>query len=406
MLGRVGLERAPELLALVAVHAAVQLRDARRRPCPAGAAASASQRWVSRYSVKTMTRSSFQCRRPGGRRRRGSDQLAGLGVGSGLVGERPAPPCRRSSGDLPSTSGAGCVGLQRDGPVEGVVLGLVAGSRRRPVGVVEELVDPLGVLVPRRRHRPAGRRSQGLQVDRRRCVRTRPGWRTAASSAAASPGRPALRPRPAAGAAPGAAAVNSASSRWTCALALGVLDGDRRGVRARRTGACRRRSTMSRFSRRTTISLTALAVRVDAPGEALVVEQLQQRGERLLVAVVRGRGQEQPVLEVRREPPDRLGLLRVDGVDLLRRGRGDVVRLVEDQQVEARAASPWASGGRTSSSSRCALGPRSQGRLMIVSGKTVNGLAALPRSRRTWRTARSRRSGSRGRTCRPSRPAT
>ena len=75
-------------------------------------------------------------------------------------------------------------------------------------------------------------------------------------------------------------------------------------------------------------------VRVDAAGEPLVVDDLQQRGERRLVAVVRGGRQEEPVREVRGEPADQLGLLRVDRVHLLGRGRGDVVRLVEDEQVE------------------------------------------------------------------------
>ena len=42
-----------------------------------------------------------------------------------------------------------------------------------------------------------------------------------------------------------------------------------------------------------------LLVRQDVAGEALVVEQLQQRGERFGVAVVRRRGQKQPMLEVR-----------------------------------------------------------------------------------------------------------
>ena len=108
-------------------------------------------------------------------------------------------------------------------------------------------------------------------------------------------------------------------------------------------------------------------VRVDAAGEPLVVDDLQQRGERLRVAVVRRRGQEQPVLEVRGEPADQLGLLGVDRVPLPRRGRGDVVRLVEDQQVE-RTAVVCSSPSVTSCSSRSAFAPRSQDRLTIVSG--------------------------------------
>ena len=75
-------------------------------------------------------------------------------------------------------------------------------------------------------------------------------------------------------------------------------------------------------------------VRVHAADEPQVVDDLQQRGERLRVAVVRRRGQEEPVLEVRGQPADQLGLLGVDRVPLLRRGGRHVVRLVEDQQVE------------------------------------------------------------------------
>jgi hypothetical protein len=37
---------------------------------------------------------------------------------------------------------------------------------------------------------------------------------------------------------------------------------------------------------------------------------------------------------MRGEPADQLGLLRVDRVHLLGRGRGDMVRLIENQQVE------------------------------------------------------------------------
>ena len=78
-------------------------------------------------------------------------------------------------------------------------------------------------------------------------------------------------------------------------------------------------------------------VGVDAADEPQVVDDLKQRGERLRVAVVRRRGEEEPVLEVRGEPADQLGLLGVDGVPLLRRGGRDVVRLIEDEQVERAA---------------------------------------------------------------------
>jgi len=50
----------------------------------------------------------------------------------------------------------------------------------------------------------------------------------------------------------------------------------------------------------------------DAAGEALRIEDLQQAGERVGVAVVRGGRKEQPVLEPRREVPDGPGELAVD----------------------------------------------------------------------------------------------
>ena len=76
-----------------------------------------------------------------------------------------------------------------------------------------------------------------------------------------------------------------------------------------------------------------LAVGRRAAGEPLVVEQFEQRREALRVAVVRRGGQEQLVLEVRHEQPERLGPQRVGGVPAHAR-RGAVVRLVHDQQVE------------------------------------------------------------------------
>ena len=70
-----------------------------------------------------------------------------------------------------------------------------------------------------------------------------------------------------------------------------------------------------------------------ALGEAVGVEQLQQRLERLGVAVVGGGGEEQPVLEVRGQLAHRPGAQRVLGV-AAHRGGGDLMGLVHDQQVE------------------------------------------------------------------------
>src|SRR5581483_10103222 len=68
-------------------------------------------------------------------------------------------------------------------------------------------------------------------------------------------------------------------------------------------------------------------------GEALVVEQLEQRAEALRIAVVRRGRQEELVLEVGHQGADGPRALRVGGVAPAA-GRRDVVRLVDDQQVE------------------------------------------------------------------------
>ena len=69
-----------------------------------------------------------------------------------------------------------------------------------------------------------------------------------------------------------------------------------------------------------------------AAGEPLVVEHLQQRGEAVLVAAVRGGGQEQLVFEVLHHLADRLGAVGL--LDVVGRARRrDVVCLVEDQQI-------------------------------------------------------------------------
>ena len=87
-----------------------------------------------------------------------------------------------------------------------------------------------------------------------------------------------------------------------------------------------------------------LLVGLDASGEPLVVEQFQERRERFLEAVVRRRGEEEPVLEVRRERSDGLGAQAVDGVVAGARRR-NVVRLVDDQKVElARVGRHWRAG--------------------------------------------------------------
>ena len=62
------------------------------------------------------------------------------------------------------------------------------------------------------------------------------------------------------------------------------------------------------------------------------VEQFEQRGEAVRVAVVRRRGEEQPVLEVAAQVADGPCELRLDAVAAAARRRG-VMRFVQDQQA-------------------------------------------------------------------------
>ena len=79
----------------------------------------------------------------------------------------------------------------------------------------------------------------------------------------------------------------------------------------------------------------SLLRRLDPTREAVRVEQLQQRCEGVVVAVVRRRREEQAVLAVRRERADRRGPQRVAGVAAARAGGRAVVDLVDDQDVVA-----------------------------------------------------------------------
>ena len=74
------------------------------------------------------------------------------------------------------------------------------------------------------------------------------------------------------------------------------------------------------------------AARRHRTGEALVIQQFQQRREALPITVMRGRRQKQLVFKVRGQSADRLGALRIRGV-MTAPGRRDVMRLVHDQQV-------------------------------------------------------------------------
>ncbi len=80
--------------------------------------------------------------------------------------------------------------------------------------------------------------------------------------------------------------------------------------------------------------LQLLAVNPDAAREALAVQQFQQGGKALGIAVM-GRGREEKlVLEVRRDPAQSTRAVRVGRV-LSPAGGRDIMRLVYDEQVEA-----------------------------------------------------------------------
>ncbi len=259
------------------------------------------------------------------------DQLAGLCVRLGLVREPPALRAAQQRDLGLVVADRGGLRLQRHGPVDGVVLGL--GQRLVVVDgdVVEEGVHPLRYVITRCRTGPSAASLEGLQVHADR-VRERGGAGEQAllEQERHEVGRLApaqlLRPR-----APQRGELGE--QPVDLPLALRVLDRDRA------------RLPLDEPRRAVGVDDVAfepahhglahsVAVRLDAAGEALVVEDLQQRGERRLVAVVWRRRQEQPMREVRGEPADQLGLLRVDGVHLPRRGGRDVVGLVEDEQVE------------------------------------------------------------------------
>src|SRR2546430_694441 len=76
-----------------------------------------------------------------------------------------------------------------------------------------------------------------------------------------------------------------------------------------------------------------LAVDLDAPGETLVVQQFQQRGKALGVAVMGRRREKQLVLIVRSEAAQSQGALRICGV-LSLPGWSNIMGLVNDEQVK------------------------------------------------------------------------
>ena len=95
---------------------------------------------------------------------------------------------------------------------------------------------------------------------------------------------------------------------------------------------------MSSLSRRTMTSSSIFFLTGNPAAEALRVEDLQQGGEAVGVAVVRRGGEEEPVLEPRGEVADGPRDVGVDGILLAAGGRG-VMRLVQDEE---RAAAEFA----------------------------------------------------------------
>src|SRR5690606_22094181 len=82
-----------------------------------------------------------------------------------------------------------------------------------------------------------------------------------------------------------------------------------------------------------------LRIQLSATSEAPFVDHLHQGCERLRVPVVRRRREEEPMLADVGEGPSRTRALTVDRVaaattDRRRARRGDVVRLVDDENVE------------------------------------------------------------------------
>ncbi len=117
-----------------------------------------------------------------------------------------------------------------------------------------------------------------------------------------------------------------------------------------------------------------------AAGEAGRVEDLQQRGERLGVAVVRGGRQEQAVREMAGQGAHGPGLLGVHRVALLRGGGGDVVGLVEDEQIEERAGRVFGAAQELAEQKPLGLGaaqPRERDDGVPVDLEGVGAVAAL-----------------------------
>ncbi len=124
------------------------------------------------------------------------------------------------------------------------------------------------------------------------------------------------------------------------------------------------------LSRRTVTSSQRLRVQRGAAAEPAVVDHLQQRGERLGVAVVRGGGEEEPVLAPLGQRPRRDRALAVDGVAAAARRR----------RSGSTGATWWASSTTSTSKAkrRAELRRRrSRRRRAAVAGRAASGSHAM-----------------------------
>ena len=304
---------------------------------------------MSSYSVKMRTRVSFHApaaaglRRPGaagpGTCARGSSRPAadpGVGQAAGRLGDsrhlveqraprRPAasaPAARRwrpRPGRLPparsSSSGSvGAVVVAADAARRAGRAGRPAPARPGRLGLLPLPLDGAAVDVE-----GAGERLDGGQQPL-----LQPGDRAAPPPPACAWSRPAAAPRAAA-----RYSSSSAESRSSGASAgrpsMSICATTRSGK-----PPCDLADVLLEPADHDVVE-QLLALDRHAAAEPLRVEDLQQGGEAVGVAVVRRGRQEQPVLEARGQVADGPGDLRVDGVPRAA-GRGGVVGLVEDEQ--------------------------------------------------------------------------
>ena len=204
-------------------------------------------------------------------------------------GRRSCPSCcRRRRPAAAAETPCGCLAV--DQPLQGLAVHLQGASESRR--------SRTAAAAAGRRRRASPAPPCAPAASRCGCLRSSPyaASRRQRSSSGASSGRPAIR-------------IGSTF----------------------RSGNASPRRRRSAFSRRTITGSRSFGRDLDAAGEALRVEHLEQRREAVGVAVVRRGGQEQAVLETRGQLAHRPRELAGDRVARAA-GRRGVVRLVEDEQ--------------------------------------------------------------------------